>query len=65
MPRGRAENSRGMVSITLRVQSTETWSIYRFRIRNRNFDLGYILYIWVPGTLGLWLGEVYTHVTLL
>ena len=43
----------GPMILTLRVQSTQIWSIYGFLIRNRNYGLGYMLHIWVLGPLGL------------
>ena len=39
-------------SLCLKVQSTQTWSIYGFCIRNRDYDLRCILHIWVLGPLG-------------
>ena len=38
--------------LSLRVQSTQIWIIYGFFIRNRNYNLGYMLHIWVLGPLG-------------
>ena len=42
---------------TLRVQSTQMWSIYGVCIRNRNSDFWNVLCIWVLGPLGLRLGH--------
>ena len=39
-------------SLTLRVPSTQTWSIYGSSSRNRNHGFGYILHIYVLGSLG-------------
>ena len=38
---------------TLRVQSTQMWSIYGFCLRDRDHGLGYMLHIWVPGPVGI------------
>ena len=37
---------------SLRVQSTQIWSIYGVSVRNCNYGLGYMLHIWALGPLG-------------
>ena len=41
-----------MLTILLRVQWTQIWSMWGFYVRNRNSGFGYIPSIWVLGPLG-------------